>query len=309
MVYKMQISFFSEDEYGKSIGYELLNRGYDVIFDKLTEETSIVFAMCPISAFRLEKYLNMRKELERFEYCGKTIQNVLDIPTWRLNDENWNSYYQHYYELLKKADKIVTISKFTSTQLKEIWNLKSKPLFTQFNNKKLETYKTNVEKNPKSIVAISRLVPHKRFEVLIRALENTDYELTIIGNGPYDTLHRNLIKDFNVKGQLLTNVTDKDLVKHIQRAWLVVHPSEFEGNSLVPKEAVWLNTPVVISDIPVHKEYFKKSVTYFKTNDIEDLKTKIKKHRRDLINAQKLMSNLTIEKTTNKVELWLTQLK
>lgn len=73
-------------------------------------------------------------------------------------------------------------------------------------------------------------------------------------------------------------ITDKDLAWLYKGAYAFVHPSLSEGFSITPLEAQAFGTPIVISDIPVHKEIFKESALYFNPAsniDIENVLEKI----------------------------------
>ena len=304
---KIKISFFSEDEYGRVVGKELEARGYNVRYDSLDEDTNICFVMCCPASFRFNSYLKKRWELERFVYRGKIVLNVLDIPIWRFKEPCWKNYYELYRKSLVNADYITTISKFTGDELKVIWNLESTPLFTVFNNKIVKKYKKSVKRDKKLIVAVSRFVEHKRFELIIKALEGTDMKLIIIGKGGYmKSFYEQLSKQLDVDCTIYSNSDTKFIIEQMCNAKLCIHPSTFEGFSLVPKEALWCDTPVIISDIPVHREFHGDSVVYCKPNDLDDLKEKL--FNVPLISprkGKKLLKKLTIEKVTDDVEAWL----
>ena len=302
----MNISFFSADDYGKVVGKELISRGYNVLFDTLDENTEIVFLMCCPSAFNFANYLYQRK-LEDFNYKGKIVCNVLDIPVWRLENPRFKDYYNAYRRMIEEADYVTTISQFTSNQLKELWNIDSVPLFRVFDSKKVEKYKRELPRYPNTIVCVSRFVPHKNFDLVILAIAGTDWNIKILGKSgsEMDTYYQ-LFKQHNVIGEVILNPPDNYVIDELSRATVVVHPSSFEGLSLVPKEALYCDTPVLISDIPVHKEYHKDTVTYVATNCIGDLRDKIVNRKwKSPEEGKKEIEQYTIERTTDKVEQWL----
>jgi len=303
----MNISFFSVDDYGKIVGKELIKRGYNVVFDTIEDNTDIVFAMCCPSTYALYLYLNKRMEQDNFHYKGKVVSNVLDIPYWRLDDSRFQKYYDRYREMINLSDHVTTISQTTSDQLKSLWNVDSDVLFTVFNNKKLETYMKEKTRYPSTIVCVGRFSPPKNFDSVIRALKGTSWSLKIIGYGGTElTRYRDLINELGIFGEILFNPSDEYVVNELCRATVVVHPSLFEGLSLVPKEALYCNAPVLISDIPVHREYHKDTVTYITPDDINDLRDKIINRKwKSAALGKKELEQYTIEKTTDKVEAWL----
>ena len=59
-----------------------------------------------------------------------------------------------------------------------------------------------------------------------------------------------------------------------QNALIYVYPSRNEGFGLPPLEAMSMNVPVAVSDIPSLREILKDAVAYFPPNDTEAM-TKI----------------------------------
>ncbi len=119
---------------------------------------------------------------------------------------------------------------------------------------------------------------------LIKAMQkivsvSPDAKLLIIGDGPTKDIAikmaANLKLEDNVK--FISNVTYKDINKYYMACDLFVLPSFSEGLPKVLLEAMACGTPVVVSDIPGHREIITDNVTgyLFKINDIDDLKSTI----------------------------------
>jgi glycosyltransferase involved in cell wall biosynthesis len=63
----------------------------------------------------------------------------------------------------------------------------------------------------------------------------------------------------------------------MKHAKAFLFPSFYEGFGIPPLEAMYLGTPVIISDIPVYKEVYKDlPVTFFRTGDVQDLYLKLR---------------------------------
>jgi glycosyltransferase involved in cell wall biosynthesis len=86
-------------------------------------------------------------------------------------------------------------------------------------------------------------------------------------------------------------VPDKDLAYLYRGALAYISPSLKEGFSITPLEAQAFGVPVVLSDIPTHREIFGDSVLYFDPKSNIDITEKLKqiatdeKLRNDLIMA------------------------
>lgn len=70
-------------------------------------------------------------------------------------------------------------------------------------------------------------------------------------------------------------MSDKDLAFLYKGAMAYVFPSLSEGFSITPLEAQSMGVPVLLSDIPVHREVFGDSVAYFNPKSNIDLTEKL----------------------------------
>jgi glycosyltransferase involved in cell wall biosynthesis len=100
-------------------------------------------------------------------------------------------------------------------------------------------------------VAVGRLVPHKRFDLLLplwdRVRDYTGGRLVIIGDGPEEARLRELA---GPGVELLGYVPEEEKQRLLAEAWLLVHPSQFEGWGLVVTEAAAAGTPTLAFDVP-----------------------------------------------------------
>jgi glycosyltransferase involved in cell wall biosynthesis len=119
-----------------------------------------------------------------------------------------------------------------------------------------------------SIVAVGRLAPVKRFELVVAAAVQAKQRVpgltgTIIGDGP---LRPDLQRQIDAAGAsgwltLAGHVTGDELLRHYQRAWLVVSGSLAEGWGLSLTEAAACGTPAVATDIRGHRSSVVDGVT------------------------------------------------
>ena len=72
---------------------------------------------------------------------------------------------------------------------------------------------------------------------------------------------------------LLGVVTRPDMISLMRCALAVIHPSLFEGWSTVVEEARCLGKPIILSDIPVHREQEPPNSFFFQNDSAEDLAT------------------------------------
>jgi glycosyltransferase involved in cell wall biosynthesis len=111
------------------------------------------------------------------------------------------------------------------------------------------------------VVAVGRLVPVKRFDVLLRALAQAKasvpkLQAVIIGEGYERSALEALRAQLGAEDwvQLLGRVSDDELVSWYRRAWVVAGASEREGWGMTLTEAAACGTPAVASAIAGHTD-------------------------------------------------------
>jgi glycosyltransferase involved in cell wall biosynthesis len=147
----------------------------------------------------------------------------------------------------------------------------------------------------KYLLTVSSIDARKNLSSLIKAFSNIpqDTKLYIVGlkdsNFVFD-LNENLLKDnIIVKGY----ITDDELKKLMINAAAFIYVSFYEGFGLPPIEAMSMGCPVIVSDIPAHKEVCGEAAIYVDPYDVNDIEQKIiyvlthDTVRKDLIEAGK----------------------
>ena len=112
-----------------------------------------------------------------------------------------------------------------------------------------------------SVVAVARLVPVKRHDLLIRAAavareQVPELRLTIVGEGyERERLHA-VIRELDAEGwvRLTGWVSEDELVHLYQEAWVAASASAREGWGLSLTEAAACGTPAVASRIAGHAD-------------------------------------------------------
>jgi glycosyltransferase involved in cell wall biosynthesis len=118
------------------------------------------------------------------------------------------------------------------------------------------------------VVAVGRLMPVKRFDVLIATMAAVrdrvpGTELVIVGEGAERERLEDLVDALDAAEwvQLPGRLGDEDLVRLYQRAWLLVSASAAEGWGMTVTEAAACGTPAVVTDIPGHRDAVEPDVT------------------------------------------------
>jgi glycosyltransferase involved in cell wall biosynthesis len=155
--------------------------------------------------------------------------------------------------------------------------------------------KNKSSKRKKQIVCISRLIPYKKVNDLVKAFSLLNkkkvflksfkneglFKLFIVGKGPEERKLKNLVSFYHLNDRVffLKNLSRTNIVKLLKQSYLFCLPSIIEGFGLVTVEAAACRLPFVITDIPVNKEitYNGQGGLLFKKEDVKDLSTKLEK--------------------------------
>jgi len=137
------------------------------------------------------------------------------------------------------------------------------------------------------IGCVGRLTEEKGHELLIRAFKiltkkkigNEKFFLMIAGGGHLEKDLHNLTKELSIEDSvIITGVfSDKDKVKMYLSFDLFIFPSLAEGFGLSLTEAMYLQIPVISSDIEVLKEVGGDTIKYFNSGSAEDLAKNMEK--------------------------------
>lgn len=124
------------------------------------------------------------------------------------------------------------------------------------------------------VLAVGRLDETKAFHELVKAFMSRrtgshGQKLVIVGNGPP--------KDPYVAG-LLSQANNAVLFVGYRQGWelrslyrgcaLFAHPSHMEGYGIVVAEALQARRPIIVSDIPAHREFLLPDASYFRPGDV-----------------------------------------
>ena len=183
--------------------------------------------------------------------------NFLHMTDGTLRPERVRRRLARIQKLVTRATAIVTVSKFTATDLAKHINVASKAIHVVPNGLTPPSEMTHTRPSwaPKSqfIFSIGNFLQHKNFHTLIEMMKHLpDYRLVIAGKKetPYG---RKVIQDIK-QSNLTSQVLLPGIISDAERAWLYqncdifVFPSLSEGFGFPVLEAMQCGKPVVISN-------------------------------------------------------------
>ncbi len=204
---------------------------------------------------------------------------------------------------LKRADKIIAVSKFTQDEIIKYYKVDPKKadwfhnavsedfLVQNVSEEKIKTIKEKYKLPEKYILYLGTLQPRKNIPALIEAFALLKVELNlkiklnslklVIAGGKghnYDKLIDEVVKKNNLAEDVFFPgyIDEEDKAGIMKGADIFVFPSFYEGFGMPIIEAMSLGVPTVASDIPSHREIFGNATLFFKPEIPGELTQKIK---------------------------------
>ena len=144
----------------------------------------------------------------------------------------------------------------------------------------------SAQKDDSLVLCVARIEGIKNQLKLIRALNNTEFNLVLIGSHApnqksyYDECRR--VAAFNIT--FIDHIPQQELVKYYRRAKVHVLPSWFETTGLSSLEAAAMGCNIVITDRGDAKEYFGNNAFYCDPGDPESILAAVEKASRSHYN-------------------------
>ena len=191
------------------------------------------------------------------------------------NQDNTSFLYSWFWKIItnigmRSTDHIIAISSQTKNELVNLLGIPVKkitvmttPIGEQYRN-------ATLQKKEKIICAVGEMTLRKNMSSAIRTFKmvldmpgTSDFKLKICGKGPERENILNIAKELGIenKVELVSNLSEKELVDFYSRAYVLSNPSMHEGLGLATLEAQACSTPVVIfSDAEMPKEVTKFAI-------------------------------------------------
>lgn len=240
----------------------------------------------------------------------KFLLTLYDILPWLEigSDELFDSFRRYFVKWItlsiKKADKIITVSKSVRNDIIKLLNVPNhkvkviynsvNPYFHTLMNKEGIRYilAKKLGIRDKFILNVNVLTPRKNVETLIHAFTllkqkgKIPHKLIIVGSTTFYKPHVDISKDVILTGA----VSDEMLLYLYNTAELFVFPSLYEGFGYPPLEAMACGTPVIVSNAASLPEIVGPAGCIFNPKDILGLSERIVQVLEDRQLADKMRS-------------------
>ena len=291
----MRLRWFAPNRYCGLVVPSLRAAGFTVATEG-DEQPDLVVAMdgqCAVAGFEFAR-----------RHRSPLLLYLWDLPPWRLGMGRpdvvfeWrgrirrvprilggfparSGYYSRLHFVARRAAADWAPSTLTATDLATRFGIEARVVPYCYDSARFHPAPPSAERRVPSaeLLSISRLVPHKNHDAVIRAAARMMPRPTVhlIGQGPEAEALQRLAADLEVSVELTTDwQSDEAIAAAYRRATVVVAPSRFEGFGLTPVEGVATGVPTVASDIPPHREHLGDTVHYFRLEDDRSLEAAIR---------------------------------
>ena len=207
--------------------------------------------------------------------------------------------------ILKRYNKIITISHWEESYLKELGVSKDKIVYIPNGINEEFFTKPTKKSQPNKIIYTGRIAPIKNLEIVSKALNLTpnNFEFEIYGPAEQDYLNK-IRKDLYKYTKLsIKSFNKKEQISALDSARFFILPSKSEGMPQSLIEAMARGKICIASDNPGSADLIQdgKNGFLFKNGDVEDLSR--------VLNKLKSMSNNELDKVGSNAKKFAEQFK
>lgn len=179
--------------------------------------------------FRTDEYLKNPGFPFGFNWAARLALRLLLEPL-----KQWDR------QAAKRPDVMLANSTHIQTMIKKYYRRDSTVVFPPVETDRFKIRGTAPLRH--GYVVTGRQTPYKRIDLAVAAANELKVPLVVIGNGPE---HKKLVKMAERNVTFLTNVSDYEMVDHLQTALAFIFPTNVEDFGIAPVEAMAAGTPVV----------------------------------------------------------------
>jgi len=231
---------------------------YDFLFSNVIFPNGIL-------GYKISKRYNLRQiHIEHWSKLHKFFKNDL--------------YKFQGKKALSNSCKIICVSNFLKKELENYTNTEIIIIPNIVNQNKFSPNNKIIKQEGVHFLAVANWQKPKNPFYFLDALEkykdcNSDFDLTIIGDGPLIDKIKSREYSFNIifKGVLSSD----EIAQELNKSNLLLHASDYETFSVVIIEALSSGTPILVSDVGIAKEVVNCKNGFICQNNSEDWLKKI----------------------------------
>ena len=212
---------------------------------------------------------------------------------------------------LNRADKIIAVSEFTKDEIIKYYNVPEDKISVVYNASSMlcdsfseSDVRAKYNLPEKYILILGTMQPRKNIPCVIKAFAKIaqkipETSLVLVGKKAhnFDEEIEKIVKDnVNVRGRVIFTgyIDESEKCAMYKNAAVFVFPSLYEGFGVPILEAFQAGVPVIVSDIPPHREVADDVAQYFDPRSIDQC-AEILYDALDDANMKKTVATVTIE--------------
>jgi len=238
--------------------------------------------------------------------CAKKIQKPLVVSLHINYDKDTRSINRekgilHFLKMqftakniepfvLQTADRVICVHESVSHYAKDKGAKKIDIIYNRVNLKRFSLHAEKTIKFEKpTIIYVARLAKSKNHEVLIKAIENLDVILLLIGNGPNLQNLKKLISSLHIenKVKIFQSIPNSEIHKYYASADIFAAPVKDKGVGITFLEAMASGLPTIIRKVKDETEEVENAA-YMVKNDSNSFRDAIKEILSDKTLREKL---------------------
>jgi len=176
--------------------------------------------------------------------------------------------------ILKRSKAILTVSQFSKSEIKRIFNIPDNRISIVYNGL-AEGFGSEIESDKEALILhVGTFSERKNVNFIVEAFrkaQTNGYKLIFCGNFDDNLLHTmgDLSSSENI--EFKTEVTDKALNQLYAKARYIICASHYEGFGLPILEGIAHRLTPILSDIPVFRERYDNGSLFFNPNELNEL--------------------------------------
>jgi len=211
-------------------------------------------------------------------YLNNQIVTMYDLIALKYAKQNLLQYFAFKFilpRLLKNALHIVAISQTTKNLIQNNYGVDDNKITVIHCGVNREVFYPDAgTSKADSLLVVGAHLPHKNIHELLEHHElwSKKYILDIVAaDSPYVISLKELVERLKIQNRVNFSfgVDDLNLAAKYRCARALIFPSREEGFGIPPIEAMNCGTPVIVSDIPVHREVCGDAAIYISLGERE----------------------------------------
>jgi len=176
------------------------------------------------------------------EYLNNPPKKLSWIPFYKSISRPFLAYTKKWDKVAAyRPDKMIAISKAVKTRIKIYYGRESEIIFPPVDIRKFQITNSKYQTKKDYYLVVSRLVPYKKVDLVIRTFNELELPLVVVGTGSEEKKLKEMANDNIVFAGF---VKDSQLPDYYSGAIALIHPQD-EDFGITPVEAQAAGCPVV----------------------------------------------------------------